>query len=136
MPSLLRYEEEREGRPLPETTGDDVLFSESYAAARSLKSAWTRMASTYGCMMVQLSRETLTIKPHWYARWITGLLGLDLCHEIPLSNIRFVAERGKWFSRGKIELHFAATGGEEGKILLYLKKHDEFMKVMKGAVFS
>ena len=57
---------------------DEVLFFEHYAAAQSFKSVWTRLASTYGCIMVVLSRRTLTIKPHWFAKWLISPLGLDL----------------------------------------------------------
>jgi hypothetical protein len=77
---------------------DEVIFFEKHAAAQSLKNAWTRLASTYGCIMVVLSRGTLTIKPHWYARWLISALGLDLSHEIPITKIRSVTEMGKWFS--------------------------------------
>lgn len=74
---------------------NEMLFSEHYAAAQSLKSAWTRLASTYGCIMVVLSRKTLTIKAHRFANWLISPLGLDLRHEIPITNIRRVTEMGK-----------------------------------------
>ena len=41
--------------------GDDVLFFEHHAAAQSLKNMWTRLASTYGGIMVVLSRKNLVI---------------------------------------------------------------------------
>jgi hypothetical protein len=107
--------------------GNEELFSEHNAAAQSLKNGWTRLASTYGCIMVVLSRSTLTIKPHWFAKWLIILLGLDLCHEIPVTNIRGVTETGKWFSYGKVELRFETMDGEDRRILLYLKKHREFI---------
>ena len=113
-----------------------VLFFEHHAAAQSLKSAWTRLASTYGCIMVVLSRRTLTIKPHWFAKWLTILLALDLCHEIPITNIRGVTERGKWFSYGKVELHFGTVEGENRRILLYMKKYREFVDIAKDAIQS
>ena len=106
---------------------NEVLFSEHYAAAQSLKSAWTRLASTYGCIMVVLSRKTLTIKLHRFANWLISPLGLDLCHEIPITNIRGVTKKGKWFSYGKVELHFETREGEDKRILLYLKNYDEFI---------
>jgi len=112
----------------------DILFSESYAAAQSLKSIWTRMASTYGCIMVVLSRETLTIKPHWYARWLIFLLGLDLCHEIPISQIKSIAKVGNWFSYGKVELRFSAKDGDNRVIWLYMKKDVEFIDKVKADI--
>ena len=113
---------------------NDVLFFESYAAAQSLKSVWTRMASTYGCIRVDLSREMLTIKPHWFANWLISLLRLDLCHEIPITNIRSVTDMGKWFGYGKVELSFVTIHGESQKIWLYMKKYREFMDTVKKAI--
>jgi hypothetical protein len=113
---------------------NEVLFSEHYAAAQSLKSFWTRFASTYGCIMVVLSRRMLTIKPHWFASWVISLLGLDLCHKIPISNIRGVTETGKWISYGKVELHFETVEGEDQKILLYMKKYRKFIDKATNAM--
>ncbi len=113
---------------------NEVLFCERYAAAQSLKSAWSRLASTYGCMMIVLSREILIIKPHWFVNWLISLLHLDLCHEIPIASIRGVMEAGKWFSYGKVELHFQTVEGKDRKILLYLKKHREFVAKVTGAI--
>jgi hypothetical protein len=115
---------------------NDVLFSESYAADQSLKNVWTRLASTYGCIMIVLYQKTLTIKPHWFAKWLISLLGLDLCHEIPITNIRGVTEMGKWFSYGKIELHFVTIDGENQRILLYMKKYREFIDTTKNAIYQ
>ena len=111
----------------------EVLFFEPYAAAQSLKSAWTRLASTYGCIMVVLSRETLTIKPHWFAKWLISPLGLDLCHRIPITSIRGVTEVGKWYSCGKVELRFVTIDGEDRRMLLYMKKYREFIDTAKNA---
>ena len=114
------------------TDSNEVVFSEPYAAAQSLKNFWTRLASTYGCMRVVLSREALTIKPHWFAKWLICLLGLDLCHEIPISSIRGATEMRKWFSYGKVELHFMTIDGEDRRILLYMKKYREFLDALKN----
>ena len=113
---------------------NDVHFSEHHAAAQSLKNRWTRLASTYGCIMVVLSRKNLVIKPHWYARWLLSLLCLDLNHEIPVANIRGVADMGKWYNYGKVELRFKTVGGEERKIWLYMKKCREFVDKTTNAI--
>ena len=115
---------------------DEVLFCEHHAAAQSLKSAWTRLASTYGCLMIALSRKTLTIKPHWFARWLINLLGLDLCHEIPVTNIREVTELGAWFKYGKVELHFRSTEGQDKRIILYLMKSREFVDKLANLIHT
>jgi len=113
---------------------NDVLLCENYAAAQSLKSVWTRLASTYGCMMIVLSRKTLTIKPHWFAKWLISLLHLDLCHEIPMASIRGVKEIGRWSSYGNVELHFQALEGKDQEILLYMKKSREFVEEVSSAI--
>ena len=113
---------------------NEVLFCEKYTAAQSLKSNWTRLASTYGCMMIILSRKMLTIKPHWFAKWLINPLHLDLCHEIPIANIRDVMEVGKWFSYGKVDLLFLTAGGKDQKILLYMKKHREFVDKVTNTI--
>jgi hypothetical protein len=115
---------------------NEVLFSESYAAAQSLKNAWTRLASTYGCMKIVLYREMLTIKPHWFAKWLISPLALDLCHEIPITNIIGAKEMGKWFSYGKVELHFVTKDGESRRILLYMKKYHKFLDTVKNAIYQ
>jgi hypothetical protein len=73
---------------------NEVLFCEHYSAAQSLKNNWTRLASTYGCMMIVLSRKMLMIKPHWFAKWLINPLNLDLRHEIPIASIRDVRRWG------------------------------------------
>ncbi len=113
-------------------TTDEVLFFEPHAAAQSLKSGWTRMASTYGCMRILLSPETLTIKPHWFAVGFTALLGLDLWHEIPVTAIERVEEAGRWFGYGVVEVHFVSAGGEKRAIRLYLKNHRRFVDALSG----
>jgi hypothetical protein len=113
---------------------NEVLFFEHHAAAQSLKSAWTRLASTYGCIMIVLSRKKLIIKSHWFVRWLINLLGLDLSHEIPITNIKGVIEMGTWLRYGKVELRFETIEGEDRRILLYMKKHHEFIDKTTNAI--
>ena len=105
---------------------EEELFFESSAAAQSLKNSWTWMASTYKCMEIRLTREQLIIKPRWLIGWMTRLLGLDLYHLVPTNQIQAVESSGKWFNYGKVEIRFIKNGAER-KILLYLKKHNEFL---------
>jgi hypothetical protein len=106
---------------------EDVLFFEPAAAAQSLKNFWTRMASTYKCMGVRLTREQLIIKPRWFIGWMIKLLGLDLYHTVPTNEIKAVERRGKWFHYGKVQVRYSRDGADRS-ILLYLKKHDEFIE--------
>lgn len=101
---------------------DEVLFIEHSVSAQSLKNAWTRLATANGLMKVVLTQRSLTIKPPGPAKWLIRLLGLDLSHEIPVTYIRGIEERGKWRKYGKVELHCMTIKGEDKKILLYMKK--------------
>ena len=113
---------------------DDPLFREDYAAAQSMHSTWTRLASTYGCMMIRLSPKTLTIKPHWFAKWPINLLRLDLCHEIPVAEIQSVREVGKWGSYGKVEVHSQAADGKDRTMLLFMKRSREFVDKISSLI--
>lgn len=106
------------------------LFVEKTAAAQSLKNHWTRMASTYGCMVIRLDRENLTIKPRPIIGWLIKLLCLDLHHIVLRDQIRSAVNRGKWLNYGKVEICFEKEGSEH-RILLYLKKHEEFLEKLK-----
>jgi hypothetical protein len=99
-----------------------------------MRSTWTRLASTHGCMLVVLSPEMLTIKPHWFARWMIKVLGLDLYHEIPINNINRTRELNRWFSRGKVEVCFVTPEGDKRSVLLYLKNPGEFVDAVKHAM--
>ena len=110
------------------------LFFESHAAAKSLKNFWTRMASTYKCMYVLLSEESLIIRPHWYAGCMIYLLRLDLDHEIPVGEIRAVKRVGKWLGYGMVEVIFKTSDFQEKKILLYLRNDSEFVEKVRALI--
>ena len=111
-----------------------IIFIESNAAAQSLKNRWTRLASTYGCMSVSLTKDILTIKPHWFAIWMITALGLDLNHEIPIAQIKGVTQTGSWFGYGMVEVDFRTDTNENRTILLYLKKDDEFIEAINTMI--
>lgn len=105
---------------------EEELFFEPSASAQSLKNFWTRMASTYKCIEVHLTREQLTIKPRWFIGWMIKLLDLDLYHVVPTDRIRTVKSAGKWFGYGKVLVKYESNGIDHS-ILLYLRKHEEFL---------
>lgn len=109
---------------------NEIIFFESNAAAQSQKSGWTRLASTFGCMSITLSTEALTIKPHWFAIWMTTALGLDLTHDIPVTQIKAVTPTGNWFGYGMVEVDFRTDAHENRTILLYLKQDSEFIEAV------
>ena len=104
----------------------EELFFEPSASAQSLKSVWTRMASTYKCIEVHLTREQLIVKPRWFIGWMIKLLGLDLYHVVSIDQIQGVESTGKWFSYGKVCGKYRKNETDHS-ILLYLKKHEEFL---------
>lgn len=116
---------------MPNEEHDEILFYEDHAAAQSLKSTWTKLASTYGCIIVTLTPQGLAVKPHWYAKWLINLLALDQCHEIPLTNIRGITDKGKWHIFGIADVHFVTDEGDKRTISLYLKNHTKFIEAAK-----
>ena len=117
---------------MPSDETNEILFFEDHAAAQSLKSTWTRLASTYSCIIVKLTKEKLTIEPHWYAKWLISLLALDQCHEIPINKIKDIKEKGKWHGFGIVDVHFLTEDGDDRTISLYLKKYDRFADAAKN----
>jgi hypothetical protein len=111
----------------------EELFFEPSASAQSLKSYWTRMASTYKCIEVRLSREQLIIRPRWFIGWMIKLLGLDLFHVVPTGHIQSVESTGKWFSYGKVLVKYRKNGTDHS-ILLYLKKYEEFLYKIRQVI--
>jgi hypothetical protein len=113
--------------------GTEELFFEPSAAAQSLKSFWTRMASTYKCIEVHLRREQLIIRPRWFIGWMIKLLGLDLYHAVPTDHIQSAESAGKWFGYGKVFVKYKKNGTDHA-ILLYLKKHEEFLDKIRPII--
>ena len=112
----------------------EIVFFESHAAAQSLKNRWTRLASTYGCMSVALSKDMLTVKPHWFAKWMITALGLDLNHEIPVAQIKGATQTGNWFGYGMVEVDFRTATDENRTILLYLKQDGVFIEALNQMI--
>lgn len=111
----------------------EELFFETSASAQSLKNFWTRMASTYKCIEVHLTREQLIIRPRWFIGWMIKLLGLDLYHVLPTDQIQTVESTGKWLGYGKVHIKYKKNGINHS-ILLYLNKHDEFLDKIRQVI--
>ena len=110
------------------------LFAEPFAAAVSHKNFYTRMASTLGCMRVALTRDTLTVRPHWYIALLIRALELDLFHEVPLADIQDITERGRWFGYGKVDVRFRMAGGRDRTVSLYLRGYRGFVDTLRNAL--
>jgi len=85
-------------------------------------------------MSVTLTKDMLTIKPHWFAIWMIIAFGLDLNHEIPVVRIKGVTHTGNWFGYGIIEVDFSTDSDEKRTILLYLKKDSEFIEAVNTMI--
>jgi hypothetical protein len=85
-------------------------------------------------MRVALSRDRLLVQPHWFAKWLAVALCLDLSHEIPVASIERVEESGEWRRYGRVEIRFRAAEGGEGRLLLYLREHRQFVEAVRGIV--
>ena len=108
--------------------GEDVIFFEPAAAARSLKSWWTRLASTYDCMQVILSREHLIIRPRKLPAVLIRALRLDLDHAIPTLRISTVERTGSFLSYGKILVSFSTGDGAHPGVELYLRNAGDLLR--------
>lgn len=103
-------------------------FVDHQAAARSLKNAWTRMASTYRCIQVSLDHDQLTVTPRPALAWLISILRLDLDHAIPLTCITDVRLGGTWGNQKIVKVSFLERGGGVKDILLYLHAGDDFVR--------
>ena len=110
---------------------EEIVFLETHAAAQSMKNAWTRMASTYQCIQVSLTRDLLIVRPHWLIGWIIFLLHLDLHHKILIEHIKSIKSKGSWFGYDKVEVVFSGNSDGENRILLYLKRHEELLSKLE-----
>ncbi|MCK5115483.1 MAG: hypothetical protein KAR44_02715 [Candidatus Aegiribacteria sp.] len=111
-------------------SGGSLLFQEQYAMAQSQKNGWTKSVNTWKCLTVSLSATHLQVKLH-------GLLGLlvkpfnaDLDHLIPITDIRSVEKRKRYFGYNEISVVFSLPKGGERELLLYLKRGEEFLNLL------
>ncbi|MBD3369276.1 hypothetical protein GF402_02815 [Candidatus Fermentibacteria bacterium] len=107
------------------------LYSESYVAAKSLKNAWTRMASTYGCIRVALTDRHLVVEPQGLGGLLVKMSNLDLEHRIPVGEVTSVEKRRKYFGLTEVQVAFGSSDGSPGRLLLYLRRPDEFIARLK-----
>jgi hypothetical protein len=108
--------------------GEDVIFFEGTAAARSLRSRWTRLASTYDCIQVILSLEHLIIRPRLLLAALIRVLRLDLDHVVPTAQISGLERTGRFLSYGKLVVRFTSGSGEPAAVELYLREAEGFME--------
>ena len=113
---------------------NDLLFTDSHAAAQSQRNRWTRLASTWRSIRITLTPETLVVMPQPLVKWLTVLLGLDLCHEVAVGDILAVRSLGEESGYGKIEIAFRAPEGGEKRLLLWLENGRSFIDAVQDVI--
>ncbi len=110
---------------------EELIFLEGNAAALSLKNGWTKLASTYGCMVVSLSQRHLIVKPRKSLDWLIKLFNLDLDHTILVGEITSIEKKGKSLGYREIRISFRNAEYQERVLLLYLRQYEKFLTAMK-----
>ena len=108
-----------------------VIYQESFASGRSLKSFRTRLGGAGNCLKVMLTRKALWVRPI-FPFLIIGP-ELDLVHEIPLASIQSVEERPRIFGVSH-RILFRLTDGTLRTLVLVSKSPREFATALSVAV--
>jgi len=106
----------RSGRPLnPQPPSGNVLYKETFASGHSLKTTWSRMVWTKGCLRVVITPEVLWVAPFFPFNLAPGL---HLEYDIARSAIVAI-NPAKYLFRKTVVIEFKdATGGVERLELL------------------
>lgn len=109
-----------------------LLFREQYAMAQSQKNGWTRSVNTWKCITVNLSATHLQVKLHGLFGWLVKPFNADLDHVVPITDIRSVVKKKNYFGYNEISVVFSLLSGGERELLLYLKRGEEFLNLLKS----
>ncbi|MCK5065380.1 MAG: hypothetical protein KAQ97_08860 [Candidatus Fermentibacteraceae bacterium] len=109
-----------------------LLFQERYAMAQSQKNPWTKMVSTWKCINVSLTSIHLHVKLHGLFGWLVKPFGADLDHVIPIIDIRSIENRKNVLGYTEISVVFDLQSGGERELLLYLKRGEEFLNLLRS----
>ena len=109
-----------------------LLFQEQYAMAQSQKNGWTKSVNTWKCITVNLSATHLQVKLHGLFGLLVKPFNADLDHIIPITDIRSVEKRKNYFGYNEISVVFSLPKGDERELLLYLKRGEEFLNLLKS----
>lgn len=110
------------------------MFQEKYAMAQSQKNAWTRAVSTWKCVSVSLSSTHLHVELHGLFGLIVKPFGADLDHEIPIGDIRSAGRKRNYFGYNEISVVFNLKSGGKRELLLYLKRGEEFLNLVRSMI--
>ena len=106
-----------------------VLFKEPYVAVKSMKSWYTRSASTMGCLHVTVTQRELITSLHLFAFWIKPLK-LDLEHIIPLQKITAAENLGSVLFYDAVKVEFRDKSNHPQHIHIYMRKSDGFLSII------
>ena len=109
-----------------------LLFQEKYAMAESQKNAWTKMNSTWKCIAISLTSSHLYVKLHGIFGCLVIPFGADLNHAIPVTDIRSAEKRKNVLGYTEISVIFSLQSGGERELLLYLKRGEEFLNLLRS----
>lgn len=114
------------------TIEGNLLFQEKYAMAQSQKNAWTKAVNTWKCITVSLTPTHLHVSLQGLFGLLVKPFGADLDHVIPITDIRSVGKRRNYFGYTEISVLFSLQSGGERELLLYLKRGEEFLNLIKS----
>ena len=107
------------------------MFEENYAEARSLKNNWTSLASTVGCIYVQVTDKELVVRPHKFIGWLINASDLDLKQHIDRSRITKVEKKGKAFPcYHEVSITHLDDAGEAHELLVGVRHEKEFLEAL------
>ncbi|MCD4774709.1 MAG: hypothetical protein K8S15_01495 [Candidatus Aegiribacteria sp.] len=109
-----------------------LLFREQYAMAQSQKNGWTRSVNTWKCITVNLSATHLQVKLHGLFGLLVKPFNADLDHVVPITDIRSAVKKRNYLGYNEISIVFSLRSGGERELLLYLKRGEEFLNLLKS----
>jgi hypothetical protein len=104
----------------------DLTFSEKWVSGVSSKNMLSKLGGASNCLIVELSRSALSIRPMFPFNLMFFSEVYDLEHFIQKDKIKSVQTGAEQGGKGKILIDFEASGKEK-RIELVLRKRQEFL---------
>ena len=117
------YWHKSRGRFLKDPPDSEIIYKESWASGRSMKSFRTRLGGASNCLKLMLTSDNLLITPVFPF----SILGpeLDLIHAIPIESIVSLDHDAAFF-RKPLRIRFRNEDGTEGEVEVISRKPQEF----------
>ncbi len=128
----FRYSRHRSRGRFPSDPPESALvYSESFASGRSLKSWRTRFGGASNCLKIQLTTDRLVIRPI-FPFLIIGP-DVDLVHDIPLSCIEALTKNAGFLKRS-LRLRFRLANGQPREVEIMSKRPSELESALERAL--